>query len=45
MRVVMWLSLPVAIFAVALLYTIVTSWTQGVPFCATWVSSALPVCR
>jgi hypothetical protein len=45
MRVVIWLSIPVLIFALALLYTMIMNWTDGVSFCQTWVRAALPLCR
>ncbi len=44
-RVVMWLALPVFVFVLALLYTMIQHWTQGVSFCDSWLSGALPLCR
>jgi hypothetical protein len=45
MRLVMWLSVPVLILSIALLVTIVMNWSQGVPFCATWLRAGLPFCQ
>jgi hypothetical protein len=45
MRVVIWLSIPVMIFAIALLYAMIMNWTEGVPLCDTWLRGALPLCR
>ena len=45
MRVVIWLALPVLVFALALLYAMIINWTEGVSFCDTWLRAALPLCR
>ncbi len=45
MRVVIWLALPVLVFALALLYAMIMNWTEGVPFCESWLRAALPYCR
>jgi len=45
LRVVIWLSVPVLIVALAVLYAIIRSWTQDVPLCASWLRFALPLCR
>jgi hypothetical protein len=45
MRLVIWLSVPVLIFCVALMYTMLMNWVYGVPYCDTWVRAALPYCR
>jgi hypothetical protein len=45
MRLVIWLALPVGILGFAVLITIILSWSQGLSFCATWMSAALPLCR
>ncbi len=45
MRVVIWLALPVLVFALALLYAMIMNWTDGVPFCESWLRAALPYCR
>jgi hypothetical protein len=45
MRVVIWLAFPVLVFSVAVLYAIIMNWSQGVPFCDTWMRPALPYCQ
>ncbi len=45
MRVVIWMALPVLVFALALLYAMIMNWTEGVPFCESWIRAALPYCR
>ncbi len=45
MRFVIWLSVPVLILCFAVLVTIILNWSQGVPFCLTWMRAALPLCN
>ncbi len=45
MRVVIWLALPVLVFALALLHAMIMNWTEGVPYCESWLRAALPYCR
>jgi hypothetical protein len=45
MRVVIWLAFPVLILSFALLITIILNWSQGLPFCDTWLRPILPLCR
>ena len=45
MRLVIWLGVPVFVFAIALLYAMVANWTQGVPLCDSWFGPVLPLCR
>jgi hypothetical protein len=44
MRFVIWLSFPVLIVCLIALVTIILHWSEGMPFCSTWVRAALPGC-
>jgi hypothetical protein len=44
-RVAIWLALPVFVLCVAVLYTLLMNWSQGVPLCSTWMHGILPLCR
>jgi hypothetical protein len=44
-RIAIWLGLPVFVLCLAVLYAILMNWSQGVPFCESWLRGALPYCR
>ena len=41
-RVVIWLSLPVGLLAIVLVYTILLSWVWETGLCGTWLLRLLP---